>query len=409
MVHQADFRADGQQLLTAGGDATARIWDMDNARPLLTLHCFDSELWSCGFLGSDDECLLVSRQMIHHVRLPAAPAALRVGKYADFHVEFPGTAWPGQVLTADNAQRITLHDEKGAPRDFPPEPIELRAGLRLSPDQNWLVSTSRESHLQTHARIYDRQLRMVQEPIPLKMAMPLPVFGPGNQLLLVDVGDLGDGACAHYAPDDHGQWQPGEVDVQAALADACKGAKALAYHAPTATLAIGAPGSALTLYQWNAAPPGLKQPLRLLPGTSKAHQIAFAPDGQRLLLAGMDTVVRLVERSGQVKAEMTGHLGSVVAIGFSPRGDKFLIAASESGVTVHDLDGRLLLPIRPRGVVSTAAFLPDGERILIATSERTTRIVPIEPEKLVELARSVARPKMSDAYLRHYKSRVGDD
>ena len=144
---------------------------------------------------------------------------------------------------------------------------------------------------------------------------------------------------------------------------------------------------------------------------SSAHQIAFAPDGQRLLLAGTDKVVRLIDRAEHVLAEVSGHLGTVSAIGFSPRDDKILIAASESGVTVRDLTGRLLLPIRPRagGMITTAAFTPDGDRVLIATAARSTRIVPIDPQKVVELARSIRRPRMSDQHLSHYKTRVGDN
>ena len=61
------------------------------------------------------------------------------------------------------------------------------------------------------------------------------------------------------------------------------------------------------------------------------------------------------------------HLGDVRALGFSPRGDKIQITALGSGVTVYDLRGTLLLPIRPRtGVLTVAAFLPEDELLAIA-------------------------------------------
>lgn len=107
---------------------------------------------------------------------------------------------------------------------------------------------------------------------------------------------------------------------------------------------------------------------------------------------------------------LTGHLGTIVSIGISPRSDRFLIAADESGITVHDLQGRLLLPIRPqRGSVQAAAFLPDGDHVLFSTTDCVTRAVPIEPEALLAAARRVVKPDMPPAYEASYRARVGDD
>ena len=425
MVRIGRFRRDGQRLLTAGVDGTARIWRTEDGRQLLVLRGFADELILGDFLASGSQCLLVTRNFVHRFGLgDPLGSRLEVGDHADFHAIFPGPGWPGSILTADTSQHIRVSDDAGQPtRPDVKEDTFRRAALQLAPSRRWLISTSRYRGGKTQAVIYDRELAEVQT-IELSMAEPKPVFGPDDQLLLLDIGKYGEGSCRHLVRGADGQWHDSAEDVVASFRSASEGATALAFHAPTATLALAKDGAAAHLFHWRTVPPGLEPGQLLLRGAQRGHRLTFAPNGRQLLLVGADKVVRLVEFSdpnepdgrvpsgGRVRTELKGHIGLVVGLGFSPSGDKLLVAATESGVTIHDLDGELLLPIRPRdGAVSMARFLPDadpslGTRILLGTTARRTRVLPIEPAKLIEIANGMDRPAMSDAYLQNYEARV---
>jgi len=409
-VSSAHFAPDGS-ILTTGVDGTARVWDADTGRTEMVLRGFDHELRTGAFLGAGESCLLVTLGAVHRfdLRRVAGPR-LRVGNFRDLDALFLGPAWPGPILTADDVRRFSFHDAAGQwVRDFPDKSFLRRAGIEVATSSRWLASTSHSRKRQTVARIYAPSLEVTEIP-ELPMAEPIPIWGPEDQLLLVDSVPDEPGASVLHVQSEPGRWQLAPDEAQQRFAEATAGTEAFAYHARTATLALAKPGAAATLYRWSASPPALQQTQVLLPGMNKAHKLAFSPNGKYLLLACRDRVVRLVDLSNpDVPLPITGHIGSIVDVGISPHGDRLLIAASESGVMVYDLERHLILPIRATGGVTCAVFLPDGERILFGTTARETRIVPIVPEELVKLARGVRKPTMSADYLQSYKLRVGDD
>ena len=421
-IASGSFAPDGH-ILTTGVDGTARVWNADTGFCEHVLRGFDHELRCGEFLGGQGAVLIAQLGALDRFDLrPAEGQRLRVGNYRDLEVFFPGPNWPGPVLTADDRRRISVHDAEGLPARKPVvEPgYQRRSGIDLAPDSRWLATTNESRKRLTMARIYAPDLEMVQQIDDLQMAEPIPIWGPEGQLLLVDsVQDL-PGTSILQLPSEPGHWQPAPAEVQQQFAAATSGTEAFAYHAASSTLALAQPGAAVTLYHWTASPPGLQKLGPLLRDMSKAHKIAFSPDGQHLLLACRDRKVRLVDRAAPERAqrEITGHIGAIVDVGFSPtgNGDRLLIAASESGVAIRDRAGNLLLPIRPRpggGGVTMAAFMPDGERVIYATTARVTRVVPIVPELLVERASAVVRPLRArpfyEPYLQSYRARVGDD
>lgn len=409
-VVSANFAPDGR-ILTTGVDGTARVWDAGTGRTEMVLRGFDQELRTGAFLGTTHGALLVSISTVHRFDLRRVTGpALRVGNFRDLDALFLGPAWPGPILTADDVRRISVHDAAGRrARDVKDAGFLRRAGLEVSATSRWLASTSLDRKGPTVCQIYGPDFGVVQTIPGLRLAEPLPIWGPEDQLLLVDSLPNEPGASALHLLRPDGTWHRAPEDVLQSFAQATAGTEAFAYHAPTATLALAQPGGAATLYRWSTSPPALEKFQVLLPGKDKAHRIAFSPDGEFLLLACRDRFVRRVDRSGKVLTEITGHIGSIVDVGIAPTGDRLLVAASESGVTIHDLDGRLLLPIRPRaGGVTMAVFHPDGKQVLFGTTARTTCLVPVMPEDLEQRARRVLRPQMPDAYLRSYQRRVGD-
>ncbi|MBZ0154424.1 MAG: protein kinase [Planctomycetes bacterium] len=412
-VWEGHFQDDGKQVLTRGIDGTVRVWDTETGRPTAVLRGIDRASRRAAFLGNDHQVLLASAQWLHRVRL-APQGHRRIGTHdsTDWRFAFPKAGWSGNILACDAQQRLTIYREDGTSEDLPDEPIARRAGFQLSPDSRWLASTNWVKGKQGKcvARVYDATAKLQQVIELPDMQRPTPVFGPDDEMLLIDCRESEAVSAEVWIPDGSGSWQKAPQDVQGAFQSACAGAIAFEYHAATRTLAIGSPGAAARLYRWDSSPPRLQPFAPLLEGCDRARRIAFSPDGELLLLACSDRVVRLVDRAGNLQMPpLTGHLGTIVSIGISPRSNRILIAADESGITVHDIHGKLMLPIRPlRGTVQAAAFLPDGKHVLFSTTDCVTRAVPIEPDALLAAAQRVVKPDMPPAYEASYKARVGD-
>jgi serine/threonine protein kinase/WD40 repeat protein len=408
-VVAGNFAADGR-VLTLGVDGTARIWTSGTDRTEVVLRGFDHELRAGAFLG-EHVALLVTIASIHRFDLRGvAGPRLQVGNFRDLDAHFLGDGWPGRILTADDVRRLSFHDQSGRKvRELTEKDYNRRAGVEPSPSGKWLATTSVDRLRKSTLRVYRPDLSVAHEVKDLPLAEPVPIWGPDDQLLLVDSIPDQPGASRLLLPDGKGSWQDASDDLQQQFVAATAETEAFAFHAQTATLAVARPGGAATLFHWTATPPALQPIGTLLENLYKAHRIAFAPDGQSLLLACRDRTVRRVDRSGRVLARITGHIGSLVDVGFSSAGDRLLVAAAESGVTIHALDGALELPIRPlQGAVTMAVFHPDGQHVLYGTTARTTCLVPIVPAAIENLARSVVRPRMSEEYRQSYRTRIGD-
>jgi WD40 repeat protein/tRNA A-37 threonylcarbamoyl transferase component Bud32 len=404
----ASHAGDGR-VMTLGVDGTAQFSNVKTGSTDLVLRGFPYELRAGTFLGSSRRCLLVTTNRVDEFDLtPVSGPTLGVTAFADQHACFVGPEWQGMVVTADRAQSLTLHDAEGHTVRTHGDPFGRRAGLRQSNDGKWLVSTSHRLSRQTEARIYGPGFTLAQRLSDLDMDNPEPVFGPDAALLLVDTGNNSNGGCTLYGRDGNGSWQRAPEDIQMGFRQACSGALAVVYHPHTATLAVARTGAGVRLFHWSMDPPELR-PLQTLAAGLSPWLFEFSADGHLLLLACTDRVVRLVDRADTLLAKLSGHLGTIASIGISPRGDRLLVAATDSGITVHDLEGRLILPIRTAGSMTLARFLPDGDRVLFGDTSRTMRIVPIDREAILGLARRVQIPAMSEDHDRHYRSRVGDE
>lgn len=400
----------GGRILSVGVDGTARVANLDTGATELRLRGFDQVLQAGAFLPDGRRLLLATASHLHCVEMaPVTGTHLPVDAFADKWAEFAGPEWHGAILTADVARTLSLHDpEHHTVRRVQEERFLRRSVLRMSADGHWLASASMGTDGQTILNVYGPGLERTHTVDELGMEKPEVVFGPANELLLVDTSTPEDGTCALHLPVAPGAWEPAPDAVRQQFTTACAGATAVAFHAGSSTLAVAREQRGVTLYHWQNAPPTLQQgpslALRHSPRT-----IAFSPDGERLLLACTDRVVRSVCREDSTPVKFEGHLGTLVSVEFSPDGQRLLIAASDSGVTVHDLEGKLLLACQPTGSMAFARFMPAGDRLLYGDTNRTTRIVPFEREEILRLARGVAVPPMSAAQDRHYRARAGDD
>lgn len=147
------------------------------------------------------------------------------------------------------------------------------------------------------AQLYDPSLpaEPVQR-IELRYHLPEPVFGPGDQLLFVDVGDRDHGGASLWLPDGTGRWRAaGDADQQQ-IAALCGDGRAVAFHAPSSTLALaraatvrdvvhGIELARVTADFAGASAPAMCADLHAFLATVVDAGIRFAPDAARLEVA----------------------------------------------------------------------------------------------------------------------------
>lgn len=333
------------------------------------------------FLGNDHQVLLTSpAQWLHQVRL-APQGHRRIGTHdsTDWRFAFPkAECRSGNILACDAQQRLTIYREDGTSEDLPDEPIARRAGFQLSPDSRWLASTNWVKGKQGKcvARVYDATAKLQQVIELPDMQRPTPVFGPDDdEMLLIDCRESEAVSAEVWIPDGSGSWQKARRTCRAPSSRPVPAPSPSNTTPPHARSRSAVRAPAARLYRWDSVTAAAAA-IRPAAGRLRWNRrIAFSPDGELLLLACSDRVVRLVDRAGNLQMPpLTGHLGTIVSIGISPRSNRILIAADESGITVHDIHGKLMLPIRPlRGTVQAAAFLPDGKHVLFSTTDCVTR------------------------------------
>lgn len=128
----------------------------------------------------------------------------------------------------------------------------------------------------------------------------------------------------------------------------------------------------------------------------KAHagqvlDLAFALDGNTLISAGMDNVVKLWSAGAwEMVATLEGHEKSVNSLALSPDGRSLATASSDATVKLWSLPEReLLRALRDRKkTVSTVIFSDDGVRVAAGSYGGRAVVWTVDGEKVVSIEAS---------------------
>ena len=111
--------------------------------------------------------------------------------------------------------------------------------------------------------------------------------------------------------------------------------------------------------------------------SGRVTNVAFSPDGSKVLTASDDQTARLWETaSGRKLSTLVGHQGVILSAMFSPDGSKVLTASDDQTARLwQTANGQLLVSLEGhKSWIVSAAFSPDGSKVLTGSSDGTARL-----------------------------------
>jgi WD40 repeat protein len=454
----AVFSPDGDRLLTAANDGTARVWTADGEEVAVLRDSHGGLVLDAGW--SDDGSLVLTAGTDRTARV-WSPDTGEVLAYLRGHTDTVSSAafsLDGRtVATAGGDAEARLWDI-GRPvvmaghGDFEPPLQDVNAqvtSVDFSPDGERLLTGAQDAT----ARIWDAGTgeEILDPPgceaAPEGFSCLSAAVSLGGQFFITDVEFGPDGATALIASAESTAWirdaasgaglaqltgHTGRVDGAAFSPDGTRAVTAsadstariwdaatgdelllLQHDAPVTDAVFDPNGERVltsagngTLRLWDVGDGSLA---RTFEGAGAVGGIAFSPDGS-LVAAPADEAAKVFDvETGEQVALLQGHVGLVSSASFSPDGTFLVTAGFDRTAQVWDLDtGAAVLVLRGHdGPVTRAVFSPDGRRIATSSQDATARVweceVCVPDDELVELAQaSVTReltPAERDLYL----------
>jgi len=107
------------------------------------------------------------------------------------------------------------------------------------------------------------------------------------------------------------------------------------------------------------------------------YAVAFAPDGKRLVAAGAEGLLRVIDLDGgQPPVTLTGHSGPVLCVAWSPDGNWISSGSADRSIRVWQAStGKLARSLNNHnGAVQAVLFSPDSQTLFSSSSDATIRV-----------------------------------
>ena len=115
-------------------------------------------------------------------------------------------------------------------------------------------------------------------------------------------------------------------------------------------------------------------------------QVHFSPDGEYIATASTDRTGRLWDKEGNLIATLEGHTAKVNAIAFTTNGQFILTASDDRTARLWDSTGRYLTSLRGHtDAITFATFSSDNQRILTASDDGTVRLWDTDGNFIISL------------------------
>ncbi len=352
-VKFAAFSPDGQTVVTASSDHTARLWDVASGRPRSEPLRHDDAVGFAAF--SPDGRTVVTASSDRTARL----WDVATGKPRSEPLRHDGPLLLA-VFSTDGTTVLTLEHRTARRWDVAtlrPKGAVIRHGAeviaaRVSPDGRTLLVGGDDKTVQ----LWDTETgRQRGAPLPQPDRLWGAAFSPDSKMIATGSGDkkvrLWDVASGQSLgpPLDHDD-------------PVCS----MAFSPDGKTLVSGTDGKLARL--WDVKTGARRgEPLR---HDGAVWSTAFSPDGKTVLTAGWDNTARLWDAAtGRPIGRPFRHQGVINGASFSPDGRTVLTASTDRTARLWDAAGPapVARPLHVQGVVLAAALGTDGRKVLVGT------------------------------------------
>ncbi|WP_053066163.1 CHAT domain-containing protein [Archangium gephyra] len=360
-VVDASFSPDGQWVVTASHDKTARVWRADGKGAPVVLRGHTEALVSAAFSPDGKQVVTASHDKtarVWRVDGMGEPVVLRG------HTE----ALVSAAFSPDGKQMVTASHDKTARVwrvDGTGEPVVLRGhqslvkSVAFSPDGTQVVTASED----TTARVW--RADGTGEPVVLRghtEALLSAAFSPDGTQVVTASGDKtarvwrADGKGEPVMLRSHQSW------VLAAA------------FSPDGKQVVTASGDK-TARVWRVD--GTGEPVVLRGHEWDVRFATFSPDGQSVVTASMDKTARVWRADGTGEPRvLRGHVESVVSAAFSLDSQWVVTASMDKTARVwrtHGMGEPVVLHSQ-HALVRSVDFSPDGRSVVTVSGENTVRV-----------------------------------
>lgn len=336
-IWSAALSHDGARVATAAFDGTARVWDLDGARPPLVLRHGGSDVYAAVFSG-DDQFLATG--------------------------DNDGTARVWALSSGEEKHRFAGH-------------AQWVYGLAFSPDDRWLATGDKAGSLRLWSLSTPGEVRMLEAGCSGRTRRLdfLTFSDDGSHIAAQACGCSGD-TCVYRLDGFELAGRLREATPFDPRALMFLSDNRLAIPFPNGALHVWRPGEARSTQAFSAR-------------EGRIFALASSPDRRRIATASSDGAVRVfeVDRADPI-AVFGGHEDWVVDVRFDPGGRRVVAASYDGTARVFDLD-RPGEPIILRGHTDKVRFaaFASAHRVVTASFDGTVRVWHVDADEELSVLR----------------------
>jgi WD40 repeat protein/tRNA A-37 threonylcarbamoyl transferase component Bud32 len=359
-VNSATFSPDGHRIVTSSADTSARIWDATTGQQLMLLAGHGDRVHGAAFSPDGQRVATASYDKTARIWDAATGREITVlNGHTDTVCTVAFSPDGGRVVTASYDKTARIWDAAtGRQITILSGHLQSLADARFSPDGSRIVTASDDKT----ARIWN--VATGREMLVLK----------GHSLQVDGANFSPDGDRVVTASDDN----------TARVWDATTGRQILllfGHGLQVESAAFSPDGQSVvtasddrTARVWDV---GMGRELIRLRTPAQVDGVAFSPDGLHIVTGSDDNTARIWNiADGREILRLTGHTQLVNGVDFSPDGERVATASVDKTARIWEAaTGRNLLVLRGHGdPVEDIQFSPDGKRVVTASLDKTARI-----------------------------------